>query len=163
MRGKRMAGQIPRDMVATLTGLVGADVKRKKGELRVNLCFEHAVAVQTVLSGTRFGLAGFVAASGGTFKREMVKVWKEGHVKQQESELGSRFLPILASKEENKGVLNVEKGLVQWAVGIQGSLVMKKDLLDGTAASLEIGNEHEKDGAVDHIVCTLLGECLGQR
>jgi hypothetical protein len=163
MRGKRMAGQIPRDMLETLTGLVGWEVKRKKGELGVKLCLEHAVAAEIVLSGTRFGFAGFMAAAMGAFKRETVEVWKEAHTNQREVEPNVRFLPVLPSREEKNGALGIEKGLVNWAVGVQGSLVMRKDLLDGVATSLEIGNEHEKDGPVDQIVCTLLGECLEQR
>jgi hypothetical protein len=163
MKGKRMAGQIPSGILATLMGLVGPEVKRKKGELRVQLCLEHAVAVETVISGTRFGFAGFMTAATETFKKETIEVWKEAHVKQRGVEPGVRFLPLMTSHQEKRGVLNVEKGLVEWTIGLQGNSVMRKDLLDGVVASVAIGNAQEKDGAVDHIVCTLLGECLGQR
>jgi hypothetical protein len=134
-KNKRIAGQIPRDMTTTLTGLVDVSVKRKKGELKMKLCLEHKTAVETVLSGTRFGFAACFSSPFGGYRRE--------------------------TKQEDKSLIEIEPGLIKWTVGAQGHLVMKRYLLDGVVIGLATGNEREKDMAVDHVVFALLGECLG--
>jgi hypothetical protein len=160
-KNKRIAGQIPRDMTTTLTGLVDVSVKRKKGELKMKLCLEHKTAVETVLSGTRFGFAACFSSPFGGYRRETTELWKEAYVKPQGPEPGSLLLPLLPVKQEDKSLIEIEKGLIKWTVGAQGHLVMKRYLLDGVVIGLATGNEREKDMAVDHVVFALLGECLG--
>jgi hypothetical protein len=160
---KRTAGQIPKNMAATLTALMDADVKRKKGELKIKLCLEHKTAVEMVLSETRFGFAACFSPVPGGFRRETTEVWKETYLKPQGPEPGSLLLALPPAKQEDKSLIKIEKGSVEWTFGAQGNLVMKRHLLDGVVTGLVTGNEREKDVAVDHVVFALLGECLGQR
>jgi hypothetical protein len=159
-KNKRTAGQIPRDMAATFMGLVDGNVKKKKGQLNMKLCIDHKIAVETVLSGTRFGFTDFFPSLGGGFKMQTIEVWKEAHLKSLETKTGSLLLPNPPVKHKEKSMIDVEKGLAMWTVGASGHLVMRKHLADDVITSVVVGNEQGQEGTAGHIVLSLLGECL---
>jgi hypothetical protein len=162
-RNKRTAGQIAKDLAATLTALVGADAKSGKGELNLKLCLDHKFAAETVISGRRFGFEDFLSVAGthmDSFKRQIREVWKEPYMKLLEPKKGARFLLTSPAESQERSLMEVEDDLVKWTVGTTGRLVLGKHIIDGRVAGIVAGNEEEKDAAADHIAISLLGECL---
>jgi hypothetical protein len=161
-KNKRTAGQIARDMAAALTVLLPSDVKKKRGELSLKLCLDHKIAVETVFSGTRFGFVDFFSLSGLDFKRQTREVWKEAHTKQEEQKKGSLLVPVPQAKSEERSVMELDGDAMSWTTGTKGDLVVRKCLLDGGVTELVTGNEGNQSTILDHVLVSLMGECLGQ-
>jgi hypothetical protein len=163
-KNKRTAGRIVRDIATTLTALVHGDVKKKRGELNLKLCPDHKIAVETVLSGTRFGFSHYFSLSGSgldDFKKQTREVWKEAHAKQEEQKSGSILVPVPQAKPEERSVMEVANSAMKWTTGAKGHLVMRKCLLDGGVTELITGSEQGQGTMVDHVLVSLVGECLG--
>jgi hypothetical protein len=161
-KNTRTAGKIARELTITLTTLVGQEVKKKRGEVNLKLCLDHAFAVETVISRTKFGFVDFLsqlAVDSNGFRKQTREVWKEA-AKPLEAKTGSRLLPIPAANPERSSVMAAERNSLKWTVGINGHLVVRKHLLDGEVTYIEAETETEKDSPADYIALTLLGECI---
>ncbi|KAH4421702.1 hypothetical protein HBI56_003550 [Parastagonospora nodorum] len=164
-KSRRTAGQIVRNMTATLTSLAHRDEKTKRGELKLKLCLDHSFATWSVTSATMFGFEDVLSPPADTladFKRQTREVWKEAK-KPAEMKTRSRLLLIPSAKPEQRGVIEAGRDLVKWTVGTEGILLMKKHLLNGRVTRYEAGFEEEKGSPVDHVALSLLGECLSYR
>jgi hypothetical protein len=164
-KNKRVAGQIPRDMVKTLTCLLDKDLKRKRGVVNVRLRLEHRVAVETVFTGTKFGLAEFLSGKHASvgFRRQIWEVYKEPCLIPLRGKTGSRLQLPLHEKNEKTHLLMVKDEWVDWAGMARGQLVMGKyeegeGVLEFSAGRLEAEVPSER-----HVVLTLLAECLERR
>ncbi|OAL05844.1 hypothetical protein IQ06DRAFT_362031 [Phaeosphaeriaceae sp. SRC1lsM3a] len=156
---KRTAGQIVRDMAATLTSLVHDDVKRKRGKLLISLRLDHTAAAQTVVAGTRFGFADFffpVVALG--FREQTREAWKHAHKKPVEEERVYGLVPFPSRECEGKVGMEIRNGVMKWEGNDTGLLLMKRHLLEDKIVGMACGNEKDEGG---HVLLTLLGECLG--
>lgn len=163
---RRSAGLIPRDMVQTLTGLMDADVRRKVGDVRVKLRLEHHVAGVAVRSTPRFGLGCFMAlppagtASGCA--RQTLEVWKEPcpRILPRKS---ARLTPVV-TKPEEKELLRVREGRVDWFDRGQGTLVMRTTAigeLRTCKSFMDTGIAY--DSPTELMLFELLEDCRGRR
>lgn len=162
-KNTRTAGKIVNNITTTLTTVVDQEVKRKQGEISLKLCLDHGFAVETVISGTRFGFVDFLtspAIDSNGFRKQTREVWKEA-AKPPESKTGSRLLPISPTKLEGTSVMEAERNSLKWTADTNGLLVMRKHLVDGEVTYIEAETESEKDSPADYIALTLLGECFG--
>jgi hypothetical protein len=158
----RTAGQIVRDITATLTSLADERVKTKRGEINLKLCLDHAFAVETVISRTKFGFADVLTPpkdESNGFRKQTRELWKEAR-KAPEVDTGSRFLPIPPMDSKQHGVIATRRDSVRWTVGTEGHSVIRKCLVEGEVTFIEAETETEKDSPADYIALTLLGECL---
>lgn len=161
-KNKRTAGQIPRDMATMLTTLLPGDIKRKRGELNVKLCLDHKIAVETALSKTRFGFVDFFLSTGpgpDVFKKETREVWKEEHSQQVDQKTGAVLVPVPTPDSRDRGTMKAGARSAKWTVGVDGNLVMRKELVDGMLASY-VTSDCEQDAGPDYILYYLVGECL---
>jgi hypothetical protein len=157
-KNKRTAGRILRDLVGTLTSLTDANVKKKRGDMNVKLRLTHDIALETVRSGTRFGLADFLSPRENASRRQRLEVWKETHTRILQ-ETGARFVQIAPVEKEEIGLLEVDKGRIKWVDGT-GRLVMKKYIVNDRAIELITQGEDKADADIGYIVASLIGECL---
>ncbi|KAF1830966.1 hypothetical protein BDW02DRAFT_572505 [Decorospora gaudefroyi] len=161
---KKTAGQVPLNMVKTLTCLVDEDVKRNKGNLQVGLHLDHRFAVENAMSPTKFGLEKFISDQETMlhgFKEFATEIRKAPYLDMLPRSPYPILLRIVPSvSQEEKALLVIEAGTVSWLDWITGQLVAKKTL--GTAAEVgRTGSEGsmEADFPIDH----LLAECSGRR
>jgi hypothetical protein len=157
-KNKRTAGRLLRDVVGTLTSLTDSDVKKRRGDIKVKLRLTHDVALETVRSGTRFGLADFLSPAENASRRQKLEVWKEVHARIL-PETGARFVQIAPVKKEEVGLLEVDKGRIKW-VDSTGRLVMEKYMVNDKAVELIAQGEEKADADVGYVVASLVGECL---
>tara|TARA_R110002003_G_scaffold1184_16_gene22706 strand:+ start:10673 stop:11590 length:918 start_codon:yes stop_codon:yes gene_type:complete len=157
-KNKRTAGRILRDVVGTLTSLTDSEVKKRRGDVNVKLRLTHDVALETVRSGTRFGLADFLAPTENASRRQKLEVWKEAHARML-PETGARFVQVVPVKKEEIGLLEVDKGRVKW-VDSTGRLVMEKYMVNNKAVELITQGEGKADADIGYVVASLVGECL---
>jgi hypothetical protein len=161
-KNTRTAGQIVRDITTTLTTLVDGEVKKKRGEINLKLYLDHAFAVETVISRTRFGFVDFLSPTttgSDGFMKQTREVWKDAP-KPLNAKTGSRLLPIPPTNTERSGVMVAERNSVKWTAGINAHLVIRKHLVEGEVTGIEAETETEKNSPADYIALTLLGECL---
>ncbi|KAF1913953.1 hypothetical protein BDU57DRAFT_455680 [Ampelomyces quisqualis] len=161
-KNQRTAGRIVRDMAATLTTLLPGNVKQKRGELSMKLCLDHQNAVETAISATRFGFADFLLPTGSKldgFKKQTREVWKEAHTQQADQNIVPKFVPIPTFPSRAQSVMDVRASSVEWTVGIDGTLVMRKELVDGKPTSM-VGSDCKQHPTSDHVAYSLLSECL---
>jgi hypothetical protein len=157
-RNKRTAGRILRDVVGTLTALTDAEVRKRRGDVSVKLRLTHDIALETVRSGTRFGLADFLAPTENASRRQKLEVWKEAHARIP-PETGARFVQVVPVRKEEIGLLEVEEGRIKW-VDSTGRLVMEKYMVNDKAVELIAQGEEKADADVGYVVASLVGECL---
>ena len=157
---KRIAGQVPLDMVKTLTLLMDADVKRKRGDVRVGLHLDHRYAVGNALSDVKFGLDRFLADEEHGCQIFSKEVRKAPHLYTLEPPPLEGFLVIPSALEEGKVLLEVKEGRVDWSEWTKGQLVVKR-----TAGSLvQVGDAgQEGDIRPTFPMGHLLAECLGRK
>jgi hypothetical protein len=164
-KNKRTAGQIARDITATLTSLTERDVKTKRGDLKMKLCLHQSIARSIIVSGTTFGFTDVLAPPAvisNSFRRQTREVWIESR-KPVELKPLSGLLPVPNTKLEGRNVLEAQHDTTKWTVGTQGRLVLRKYLFDGRVTQIETGVEEEKVNLAEpigHITLSLLGECL---
>ncbi len=74
---KRPTGQIPLDMLNTLTGMMDERVKTQRGNVHAGLCLDHTVALRNTLSPVKFGLATFLSPtqSVNVFKNLAISIY----------------------------------------------------------------------------------------
>jgi hypothetical protein len=162
-KNKRVAGQIPRDMVKTLTCLLDKNLKRKRGAVNVRLRLEHRVAVETVFTGTKLGLAEFLSGKNALagFNRQTWEVYKESCSLPLRDKTGSRLqLPLHEKKNEKIHLLVVEEESVDWSGMVKGQLVMRKYLEGEEVVESSAGNAETEVHSDRYLVLTLLAECL---
>jgi hypothetical protein len=160
-KGRKVAGQIPRDMVSTLTVLMDEGVKKKRGDVAVQLHLAHTIAAQIYILGTRFGFAEFLA-SDSRFKRLTLEVRKEAYTKPSPVPAGSLLVPVPVVKEEERSLLVIQKGLVKWICDGDGELVVKKRLVDSVSLDVAVGGSEEHNAPTGNTLLALVRECLGQ-
>jgi hypothetical protein len=159
--GKRVAGEIVRDMLAMLMrGMMQADVRKKKGDVKVKLGIGHRIAVESVVAGARFGLAEVLSVGGDEVRSKTWEVWKEECKNIAQIEESPRFVPVLQAKQEEKHLLDVERGVVTWADSVKEQLVVRKRVEQGELTDLVAGQVDEKSG---YIFNALVDECLERR
>lgn len=160
---RKVAGRIVGDMVSALTVLLDDGLKSRKGEVDARLCLAHSVAVQTMLTGTRFGLAELLAHQNGGFKRRVLEVRKEMYVKPSRPERGALLVPVPVVRKDEDCLLAVENGLVRWAGDAGTHLVTMKHQSEDEVVEISV-REHEQHGCVaDHVAASLIRECAGLR
>jgi hypothetical protein len=165
-KNKRTAGRIVRDMAIALTTLLPSDIRRKRGELSMKLCLDHKNAVETAISNTGFGFADFFLQTGSElngFKKQTREVWKEAHTQQVDEKTGSILMPVPTTHPRERVTMEVGARSVEWSVGVGGTLVMRKELVDGKLTNLAVGNDREQDSTADNVLYTLLSECVDER
>jgi hypothetical protein len=157
---KRTAGQIPLDMVKTLTQMMDADVKRKSGDIRVGLHLDHRYAVGNAISPVKFGLDGFVNGEIRGFKTVEMEVKKAPYEKDVPRAPLEGFPAVPSVSLEEKALVKVENGRVDWSDWTRGQLVIRK--IDGVV--LQVGDlQKERDARPTFPLGHLIAECLGQR
>ena len=157
---KRVAGQIPLDMVKTLTQLMDAEVKRKRGEVRVGLHLDHRYAVGNAISPVKFGLDGFLLGEAQGCKMMVKEVRKAPYSYELSRQPLEGFLAIPTVSLEEKLLLEVKEGMVNWSEWTNGQLVMKQ--IAGSV--VQVGDvEQGKDARPTFPLGHLLAECLGRR
>lgn len=160
---KKVAGQIPRDMVTTMTALVSGDLRRTKGNLSVDLHLAYSICKATELSRTPFGYAEFFnsqATEQQAFKSQKKEVWMEAPIKRlQSSEPVFGFLPNPIAKKEETNLLVVDKGYVKWAWDPNSKRIMRKHLVDGVEATVIGGGTEHSDVLLDYVVASSVREC----
>lgn len=159
---RRVAGSIVRDMASKLTCLMDEKLRKRKGEVDLKVCLTHSLAVQTMLSGTRFGLAELLGMDDRGFKNWSVEVRKEVYVKPPRPEHGVLLVPVPTVRKEEDCLLVVEEGRARW-VGEDGHLIVKKNRPDAEMAEVSFGGLKQDDAVVDHVVLSLIAECTGLR
>jgi hypothetical protein len=157
---KRIAGQVPLDMVKTLTLLMDADVKRKRGDVRVGLHLDHRYAVGNAISDVKFGLDRFLADEEHGFQIFTKEVRKAPPSYTLTPPPLEGFLVIASALDEEKVLLEVKEGAVTWSERTKGQLVTKK-----TAGSLvQAGDLKQEDNIGSaFLMRNLVAECLGRR
>ena len=163
---RRSAGQIPRAMVQTLTGLMDEDVRRKLGHVQVRLRLEHHVAGLTVRSTPRFGLGSFMSPSPDTTEvrcaRHTLEVWKEPCPKILPRK-SARLTPVV-TKPEEKELLRSQEGSVNWVDRGQGTLVIRKTALgEDQACTTFMDTRIAYDSPTELMLFELLEDCHGRR
>lgn len=164
-KSKRTAGQIVRNMTATLTSLAHQGETMKRGELKMKLYLDHSFATWSVTSATMFGFEDVLSPPADTsrdFKRQTREVWKEAK-KQAKLKKSARLIPVPSAKPEQRNVMEASRDSVKWTVGTTGVLLIKKHLFNRSLTRYEAGFEEEKGSPVDHVALSLLGECLSHR
>jgi hypothetical protein len=157
---KRVAGHIPLDMVKSLTQFMDAEVKRKRGEMRVGLHLDHRYAVGNAVSPVKFGLDGFLLGGAQGWRTMVKEVRKSPYSYQLPRPPLDGFLAIPAVSQEEKVLLEVKEGVVNWSEWTTGQLVMKK--IDDSV--VQVGDlEQKKDAGATFLLGHLLSECLGCR
>ncbi|KAF2857025.1 hypothetical protein T440DRAFT_16615 [Plenodomus tracheiphilus IPT5] len=161
-RKKKATGQIPRDMVKTLTMLMDEKVKREHGCVKVKLLLAHRIAVEHVLHGTKFGLGWFaMALSDDDIKEVVTEAWKTQHlVVTRHGVLGS----ISALVPEKIGKISASKNGYgrEIAVGA-GHLLMKKTFRANEVVGAVWGDAQiEGSSGPDPILFQMIEDCLGK-
>lgn len=163
---RRSAGQIPRAMVQTLTGLMDGDVRRKHSDVQIRLRLEHHVAGVAARSSPRFGLGSFTSMSNDgnalQYARQTIEVWKEPCPKVLPRK-SARLTPVV-TKPEEKTLLRSENGKVDWIESGQGTLVMRKVTVGEKQTYTgfnELGIAY--DSPTELMLFELLEDCHGRR
>ncbi|CAO2657212.1 Nn.00g033380.m01.CDS01 [Neocucurbitaria sp. VM-36] len=165
-KNKKKAGQLPMEMMKTLTGLMEENVKRTRGEVNVQLCLGHSVVVENMISSTKFGLSDFLSVPPNLYGvRKLVKeIWKGPLLNTTQTVPCLPFVPAALGIREVMGLLEIEEGLVKWVACRGRLLVMRKTMVQGNALEVTIeGVRQENNQGVDYIILGLVKECLGQR
>lgn len=162
---RRSAGQIPRAMVRTLTGLMD-DMTRRRSDVQVKLRLEHHVAGVAVRSTPRFGLGSFTSlpltGDAVEYARQTVEVWKEPCPKILPRK-SARLTPVV-TKPDEKELLRANDGRVDWIERGQGTLVMRK-IAVGEKQTYTSFNELgiAYDSPTELMLFELLEDCHGRR
>ena len=163
---RRNAGQIPRAMVHTLTGLMDGDGRRKRSDVQVKLRLEHHVAGSAVRSTPRFGLGSFTSlpapGTAAEYARQTIEVWKEPCPKVLPRK-SARLTPVV-TKPEEKELLKGKDGPVEWLDWSQGTLVMRKIVVGGQQTSTSFMDSClAYDSPTELMLFELLEDCYGRR
>ncbi|KAH7402796.1 hypothetical protein BKA66DRAFT_9560 [Pyrenochaeta sp. MPI-SDFR-AT-0127] len=165
-RRKRTMGQIPKDMVRTLTVLMDENVKRRNGDINVRLYMEHNIAVENALSATKFGLADFFSTPnglGGCYRLTQ-EVWKQPRRKDSQLLRCSPKATTVQPTSEERIVLYTEKGLTNWATEKGGNMLIRQTLRANTELEITVGNLRlDGELGIDFVLMELVEESLGHR
>jgi hypothetical protein len=160
-KGKRVAGQIPLDMVVCLTQLMDAEVKRKRGAVSVGLCMEHSFAIQNALAEHKFGLNTFLFNNGSgdpEFKKFVREVRMTAHEYHLPTHPHPRFLAVPSPGDsKEKALIRVQDGVVSWSEWTKGLLVMSRTL-DAEAPRGSVLTQGK--GEAEFPMCHLMAECV---
>jgi hypothetical protein len=156
---KRIAGQIPLDMVKTLTLMMDEEVKRKRGHVKMGLHLDHRYAVGNTLSPVKFGLERSLLGEVKGVKTVRKEVRKAPYSYERPRPLLSEFVAIPSVSGEEKALLEVKEGVVTWSEWTRGLVVVKK--IDGSL--VEVGDlEQERDAGPTFPLEHMIAECLGR-
>ena len=158
--GKRVAGQVPRDMLETVTQLMDKEVKRKCGHVSIGLCLSHSFAVEYAVRGVEFGFRTFLKEEGlrvgfACLRREVRKA--PSLVKHQVERSGASLVRVQEPAEE-RPLIRVHDGVVSWEESVCGTLVVGVTTAKDTPGSRDV-YEYGK-GELEFPVCHVLAECV---
>lgn len=162
---RRNAGQIPRAMVRTLTGLMDGDVKKKRGDVTAKLRLEHHVAGVAIRSAPRFGLGSFMTLSMSDLecRSQTTEVWKEPCPRTLPRK-SARLTPVVKHEEKELLTFEKDKGRLEWVDRGQGTLVMIDTAALGqrrSATFMDTGVAY--DSPTELMLFELLEDCCGRR
>lgn len=163
---RRTVGQIPKDMVKTLTVLMDENVKRRRGDICVRLCLEHRIAVENALSATKIGLADFFLASNESSGcwRLTQGVWKQPYPRDPQILRHSPQVADSSAASKERVVLSVEEGLVEWAIEKGSQMVLMRTLASNKAPKVTVGDSQPEDNpGGNFVLMELMKESLGHR
>ncbi|KAL6712307.1 hypothetical protein ACN47E_000184 [Coniothyrium glycines] len=159
-KNKRTAGQIPREMVRTITSLMDEDVRRKRSHVRVRLHVEHRIALEHAVSFKPFGLKDFLLLHEDGYKSCSAAILKRPFIAPAQSlvRLPLKELPPIV--KEDKDLLVSKNNSVQWTAWTDSHLVLAQ-FTDTTSTCGEDGAVEFANGVVaDYVMTAMASETL---
>lgn len=161
---KRTAGQIPREMVRTLTSLMDPDVKKKRSNLSVRLHLEHRITLENAVAHTKFGLSEFLSLSIDGYDRLDIGISKRPFVIPAIPLVRLPLVPVPTPLREEKDLLVLKSGKVNWSEYTEGQLVLRKITGQPPTFGFGVGVSGQDTGiTTDFILTELAEECFVER
>ena len=178
-RNMRLAAQIPRDMVQTLTMLMDERIAINRGHVNACLSLHYMLALENTYWTTKLGLAAFFSAPfpSATPSPTIKTLIKNVSVVPlpalfRPPRPGRRLIDV-PSTQENKDMLLIQGSRVTWKAAQIGCLVMSKTYISGPKSGTHVDNATvittvgDPPPATDtqnaHIHKELFYECMGYR
>ncbi|KAF2275801.1 uncharacterized protein EI97DRAFT_501577 [Westerdykella ornata] len=151
------AAEIVNAMVKTLVGFQDPRVRARDGVVSVRFHIPHSFAAAKVLHGWQFGLETFLGARAAPEARvERREVTLGDVVKRGPAKVTERFLAVPGRVEE-KEVIVVQNGRVEWTSGTEGLLVMRRIVQEGRSWQEMVAVDEK--GPDCWRLCPLRAEC----